>query len=374
MKILVCYPMKSLVKTYLPASSDALVAESADEFVRLAKLYRPEAAVLFTEMFVSPVWEWLPMVKSAIVPGVPLIIVPLYRDEALVRQVSEEMEWEGIYVLSAQLSQEEIRDKISLILGFQNQDLRSYTGAGKGRVYALMSYGASGITTFCINFPVLLARQHPDKRIIVLDMNDAKPDLTRFFKLQKHQLALFRPDFLDLQTALNRDWISVCKQSVHRRNLYYAHAASKWRSSEISNLIEAIRSQFDYVYIDWGYCFPETETMQRLLHSTDRNLLFVRADPFSIESAREWIQSWAGRGVHCEVLLSHLDKGQSPFRIGEDIALYGVVPRISESRLMQSQSSNSVLVEEFFPPKIYVSSLQEIARAQYAMNSAVLSS
>lgn len=372
MKILVCYPMKSLAKTYMPVSSEALVAESADDFFRLVHLYRPEATVLFSEMFAAPIWEWLPSVKTAIPEGTPLIIVPLYRDEMLVRQVTEELRLDGLYVLSAQLSQEEIREQISLILGFSESIVDSRKYEGNGLVHALMSYGASGITTFCINFPILLAKQQPDKRIVVLDMNEAKPDLTRFFKLQKHQLALFRPDLLDIKIASKRNWLSVCKQSTHMPNLYYAHAANKWKSLELTNLIAAFRLQFDYVYVDWGYCFPETETMQRMLYSADRNLLFVRADPFSIESAREWIRTWRERGVHCEVMLSHLDKGQ-PFRIGEEICLYGVVPRISDSRLMQSQRSNSVLVEEFFPPKAYINSLKEIAKTGYAEKSAVLS-
>ncbi|MED4754864.1 hypothetical protein [Brevibacillus choshinensis] len=372
MKIIVCYPMKSLAKTYMPDASEALVAETSSEFFRYVQHYQPEAAVLFSEMFSNPAWEWLPAVKDSLPEGIPLIIVPLYRDETIIGKVTEETQLQGVYVLSAQLSQEEIRDQISLILGLINDTQVKVESESLGIVYALMSYGSSGITTFCINYPIVLAKQNPDKRIAVLDMNEAKPDLTRFFKLQKHQLALFRPDFLDAGTAKKRNWINVCKQSIHMPNLYYAHAATKWKSSEITNLITAFRHQFDFVYVDWGYCFPETETLQRMLYTADRNLLFVRADPFSIENAREWIRTWRKRGVACEVLLSHLDKGQ-PFRIGEDISLYGIVPRISEGRLMQSHRSNSVLVEEFFPPKPYMSSLKQMAEAEYSEKSAVLS-
>lgn len=372
MKILVCYPMKSLAKTYMPVYSDVLVAESAVEIPRLVQLYMPEAAVIFSEMFASPPWEWLPALKAMLPPNSPLIIVPLYRDEKIIGKVAEELGLEDVYLLSAQLSQEEIRNKIGLILGLLHEQTDSMQRKEMGLVYALMSYGASGITTFCINYPVLLARQYPDKQIVVLDMNDAKPDLTRFFKLHQHQLSLFRPDFLDIQTTAKRNWRNVCKQSSHLPNLHYAHAASKWKSSELSNLIRAFRMQFDYVYVDWGYCFPESETLQRLMHISDRNLLFVRADPFSIESAREWVLNWKERGVKCEVLLSHLDPGQ-PFRIGEDVSLYGVVPRISESRLSQSHRSCSVLIEEFFPPKSYISSLKEIAKADYEEKSAVFS-
>ncbi|MGM0715345.1 hypothetical protein [Brevibacillus parabrevis] len=370
MKILVCYPMKSLAKTYMPTSSELLVAESAEEFPRLARLYQPDATVVFSEMFTSPAWEWLPSVRTMLPADSPLIIVPLYRDEAIIAKVSEELGLERVYLLSAQLSQEEIRDNISIILGFMNERQKNEDQARSGQVFALMSFGASGITTFCINYPILLARQNPTKSIAVLDMNTEKPDLTRFFKLQQHQLSLFRPDLMDLQTAKRRNWRTACKQSVHLPNLYYAHAASRWRSAEVSNMIAAFRVQFDYVYVDWGYCFPESEAMQRLLYKADRNLLFVRADPFSIENAKEWLKQWREKGVHCEVLLSHQEPGQ-PFRIGEEIPVYGVVPHISSSRLMQSQRSRSVLIEELFPPKSYVSSLKELAKADHIEKSAV---
>lgn len=372
MKILVCYPMKSLAKTYLPQSIEALVAESAEDYFRLAPLYSPDTAIVFSEMFSIPVWDWLPSVRAALPAQSTLIIVPLYRNEGLINQVVNEMSLQRVYLLSSQLSQSEIRDQISFILGIVHESKENADQGRRGQVYTLMSYGASGITTFCINFPILLARQNPEKRIVVLDMNDAKPDLTRFFKLQQHQLALFRPDFLDAMMASKRDWARVCKQSDHTSNLFYAHAANKWKSAEISNMMDAFRQQFDYIYVDWGYCFPETEAMLRMMHIADRNLLFVRADPFSIENAKEWIKEWKMRGITCGVLLSHLDKGH-PYRIGEEVALYGVVPRISEIRLMQSLQSGSVLIEEWFPPKPYISSLAEIARAEYSNKSVVLS-
>jgi cellulose biosynthesis protein BcsQ len=146
----------------------------------------------------------------------------------------------------------------------------------------------------------------------------------------------------------------------------------KWKSYELSNLLAVLRQQFDYIYIDWGYCFPESEALQRLLFNADRNLLFVRADPFSIENATNWIRKWAERGVDYQVLLSHLDKGQA-HRLGKDISVYGVVPRISEYRINQAQRSHSVLVEEFFPPKPYISSLQAIVEAEKKERGAVIS-
>ncbi|MFY0545772.1 hypothetical protein [Brevibacillus sp. H7] len=370
MKTLVCYPMKSLVNTYVPAGCEALTTENEEDFFRKADIYKPEAAVLFSEMFSLPVWEWLPKAKASLSDSVPIIIVPLYKDEALISHVVEKSGIQNTYLLSANSTQEEIRNRIGLILGM-NDYVEKAKSRGDGIVYALMSHGGSGITTFCINYPILLAKRNPEKRIAVIDMNGEKPDLTRFFKLEKHQLASFRPDLLDLSIASRRNWMSVCKQSSHMDNLFYANGTNKWRSYEVTNLIEVLRRQFDYVYIDWGYCFPETEALQRLLFSADRNLFFVRADPFSLEGAATWIKRWAEKGIRHEVLVSHFDKGH-PHRIGEGISVYGVVPRISDNRLIHSHRSHSVLVEEFFPPKQYISSLHAIIDSEKRKRGAVV--
>ncbi|MED1743893.1 hypothetical protein [Brevibacillus borstelensis] len=371
MKTIVCYPVKSLVHTYMPMGCQVLVSESSADFYRLAKLYQPEAAVLFAEMFETPVWEWLPLARSTLDPQTPIVVVPLYQNESLIKEVVQKADLSGVYILSANLTQDEIRKGIGQILSLDDEDDTAGPYEGRGMIYALMSHGGAGVTTFCINYPILLAKQNPDKQILVLDMNVHKQDLTRFFKLQQHQLSQFRPDLLDLRTARLRTWRKICKQSNQLPNLFYANATSNWRSMEISNLMSSLREQFDYIYIDWGYSFPETDAMQRLIYTADRNLLFVRSDPFSIEGAKEWIKSWGKRGVEYQVMLSHIDKGQN-HRIGEGISVYGVVPRISDDRLRQSHRTHSVLVEEFLPPKPYVMSLQAIMETEKMVRGAVV--
>lgn len=363
MKTIVCYPIKSLVKSYMPTSCEFLTIETEGDFFRNAEIYKPEAAVLFSEMFSAPVWEWLPKVVASVPVGIPVVIVPLYRDKSLLNKIVEESNLPNTYILSANLSHEEIKEQISTILGFSaGEELP--VQSGKGIVYSLLSYGSSGITTFCINYPIILAKRNPDKRIAVIDMNFEKPDLTRFFKLSHHQISLFRPDLLDRGMTERRNWLAAFKQSSHMDNLYYSSATSKWKSYELTNLLTALRKQFDYVYIDWGYCFPETDAVYRLLFESDRNLFFVRADPFSIESAVKWIELWKEKGIPLHLMVSHFDRGQlNTNRIGEGIPVYGVVPRVSDNRLIQSHLSKSVLVEEIFPPKHYISSLQAIVEA-----------
>lgn len=367
MKTLVCYPMKSLVSCYMPEECEVITTENESAFFQLAAIYRTEAAVLFSEMFSTPVWEWIPQTAAVLPKDIPIVIVPLHKDEEMVRQIVEEAALHNIYVLSALLTSEEIRSQVALLLDLTTSAYRHKTtierGKG-GKIYSLMSYGAAGITTFCINYPVLLARQLQEKKIAVVDMNMEKPDLTHFFKLHRFQVSFYRPDLIEQRRASTRDWTTVFKQSAYAENLFYSSGVSKWKSYEISNLLAVLRYHFDFIYLDWGYCFPETEALQRVLHEADEQLFFARADPFNLESATKWIRKWEAQQIKHQLVISHFDSGHMSVRhIRESLPVYGVVPRISDNRVIQSHQNKSVLIEEILPPKQYISSLQAMAEA-----------
>lgn len=367
MKTIVCYPMKSLVNSFLPQECEILTTENESSFFQLSSIYRPDAAVLFSEMFSQPIWEWVPKTAAALPKNIPIVIVPLHKDEVMVRKIVEEAGLHNIYVLSARLTHEEIRSQIGQLLGVATSADQAEAvpkNVNGGKIYSLMSYGGAGITTFCINYPVLLARQMPGRKIAVVDMNVEKPDLTHFFKLHHYQISLYRPDLIEQKRALQRDWSAVFKQSAYAENLFYSSAVSKWKSNEMSSLLAVLRHRFDYVYLDWGYCFPETEGLQRLLHEADQQLFFVRADPFSLKSATKWIGKWEEQQIYHQLVVSHFDSGHMSVRhIRERLPVYGVVPRISDNRVIQSHQNNSVLIDEIFPPKQYISSLKAIAAA-----------
>jgi hypothetical protein len=87
LKTIVCYPMKSLVRSYMPAECEIVATENETDFFQLITVYKPEAAVLFSEMFSLPIWEWIPKVVSSLSAEIPIIIVPLYKDEQLINQI-----------------------------------------------------------------------------------------------------------------------------------------------------------------------------------------------------------------------------------------------------------------------------------------------
>lgn len=374
MKILVCYPMKSLVPSFIPEGCQTFVAENDEECRRQLTHVIPDAAVLFSEGFSRPLWEWIPAIRSSLSADIPMIIVPLHKDEYLIKRIVEELHLERVFILAGALTYQEISGQIAQIL-----DIRTDTKCGvlrekrEGTVFTLLSYGGAGITTFCINFPVLLAKRHSDKRVVVIDMNMEKPDLSRFFGLDNHQMSLFRPDLLSYELAEKRNWLQACKRSDNQPNLYYSSATCNWKNYEISTLLAVLRKNFDFIYLDYGYCFPETDALERLLLESDRNIFFIRADPFSIESAKKWMKGWERKKVATELMISHFDRSQlSTRKIREGVPLYGIVPRISDDRIIQSHETRSVLVEEIFPPKSYLSCLSAIAESEESREGAAI--
>ncbi|MFM1655041.1 hypothetical protein ACI7RC_23545 [Brevibacillus sp. B_LB10_24] len=365
MKAVVCYPMRSLVKAFMPSECSTVVAEDLTECLLYAAVYKPEVCVIFTESVNQPVWEWLPTLSEAFPPEMIKVIIPVYKDEQLVNRIVEAKGLPHTYVLPASLSYEEIGSRLCSILGFADKKVNVLANEAwkenRGLVFTLTSYGSAGVTTFCINLPVLLAKQHPGMSVAVVDMNIEKPDLTGFFGLSGHQLSLYRPDLVTLQAADQRNWLAAFKRSPTLNNLYYTCGASRWESYEISTLLAVFRKRFDFVFIDWGYCFPETEAMQRLQSECDFHLMFVRSDPFSLSNAARWFGKQQKKGVSHQLVISHFAKeGISLQRIKEvtGAPVFGKVSRLQESRAAYSLQSNSILVEEIFPPKDYISSLQ----------------
>ncbi len=374
MKIVVCYPMRSLVPSFIPEGCETLIAENEEECFHQLSYISPDATILFSETFSIPLWEWIPQIRAKLPAKLPMIIVPLHKDEELINRIIGELKLEQIFVLAAALTYKEISEQVRQILQIKKEPAnRKLPKDQQGTVFTLLSYGGAGITTFCINYPVLLAKRYPDKRVAVIDMNGEKPDLTRFFGLGEFQLSLYRPDLLSNESAEKRNWLLAFKNSQIQKNLFYSSATCNWKNYEISTLLSVLRANFDFVYLDYGYCFPETDALERLLLESDRNIFFIRADPFSIDSAKRWIKKWETKAIAAELLVSHFDRSQlSTRKIREGVPLYGIVPRISDGRLIQSHESRSVLVEEIFPPKTYLSCLSAIAEAEQAREGAAV--
>lgn len=364
MRVLVCYPIKTLVSSFIPEQCDVLTVETETELASISALYQPQVAVLFTDAFSRHVWEWVPEVFNIFSSEIPKVFVAIHHDHAFVKRIVEDMGMHNAYVLPAGLTYAEIKEQLAIILENRNTAALAHpVQAAKGKVVTLLSYGSAGVTTFCINYPVLLARRLPSAKIAVIDMNIEKPDLTKFFQLK--ELALYRPDLIEPSLAEKRNWMSIFTQSKIVKNLYYAGGACRWRSYEISSLLNVLRRRFDYIYFDWGYCFPETEGLHRLLREADQNLFLVRADPFSIEHASQWLQKWDSQGIKQQILVSQLDREESSsYRIRENNQVYGVLPHVPDARVSHSHRQRSVLVEEFLPPKKYKSSLLQLVEAE----------
>ncbi len=365
MRVIVCYPIKSLVKMFFPTDCEVLTVENITELAVHASAFLPEAVVLFSEMLEQPPWEWFDQISAFLPQEVMKVIIPLHRDEELMNRIVETKNAKNTYVLPAHLSNEEIRVRLEHLFGTRaSSSFTSDPEAHNGKINTLISYGAAGVTTFSINYPAVLASQLPDSTICVIDFNLEKPDFTEFFQLKEHQLAFLRPYLLDAEKAESQNWKSVFKRNESLPNLFVSTGAMKWKGYEISSLFQALRKQFDYIFIDWGFCFREPEVLQQLLIMSDNVFLFVRPDPFNLDSSRKWLMRWKDTKISFQLVVSHYhDNEVSIARIQSLMRspIYGVVPRIPYSRLIYSLQSKSILVQEIFPPKQYVTCLKTMA-------------
>jgi len=365
LKTIVCYPIKSLVHAFMPSQCEILALEDSGHFFSQVHSYQPSAVILFSEMFNQPVWEWLPNLYTVVPRELIVVIIPVRRDEELIKRIILENNMANVYVLSSSLSYEEINSHLRMILGFyysSTDEDDADREDKKARIYSLCSSGNAGVTTFCINYPILMAKRHPDKQIAVIDMNCQKPDLSWFFKLKNYQLSLYRPDLLHTKAAEKRDWTMAFRQSEHLKNLFYSSAAVNWKSYEVSTLLTVLRRRFDYIYLDLGFYTTETEGLQRVLRESTYNLLFSRADPFSLAYASRWITRWKEDSISYQTIISPFDSEEMSIRRIKEIvgtSINGVIPKITDHRMIQSLHNRSILIQEIFPPKQYISGLKE---------------
>ncbi|UFJ40590.1 hypothetical protein LOK74_21640 [Brevibacillus humidisoli] len=367
MKTIVCFPMKSMVGTFMPPACEVLSTDQPEECFALAALYRPDAVILFSEMFDQPLWEWMPSLRSQLPAEMLKIIVPLHKDEQMMKRMVADEHFSNTYVLPASLTYQEISRQLESVLGLSAHDSvqTKQTERGKeGKVYTLCSHGGAGVTTFAINYPAVLARRNPGLSVAVIDLSVEKPDLTHFFALDRHQLSLFRPDLISLAAAERRDWYLAFKPSDFIPNLFYSSGISRWRSHEISVLLAVLRSRFDFIFVDYGCCFPETEALHRLMQEADCNLFFARSDPFSLSGASNWAKRWQPLMPNLCLLVSSYERDAISIRRIKEVSLlplYWSIPRLPSGRLVQSLLTRSVLVEELFPPREYINSLRGLA-------------
>lgn len=364
MKTLVCYPLKTLVSSFVPEEFEVIAVDDPERCFTQALLERPDVVILFSEAFHEPIWEWLPTLERRLSADTIKIIVPLHRDEVILEQMIDKRTFQRTYIIPASASHEEIRQHIRKILGFPLTDEGKTKTNRDGQVIALNSYGGAGVSTFCINYPVIFAKRFPDTKIAVIDMNVTKPDLTYFFQLFDHQLSLYRPDLVTINTAQQRDWSRIFKPSQHTPNLFYASGTCHWRGYEISTLTRVLREYFDYIFLDWGVSFLGSDSSSRLLLEADMHLFFTRPDPFSLFSARNWDKTWKADPAKTKLVVSHCDQEQlSPKRMKDmtGIPVCAMIPKLDSNRIIQSLKSSSVLVEELFPPKNYTACLTSLA-------------
>lgn len=371
MRVIVCYPIKSLVHIFMPKDCEVVTVETVEEIAVQTAVFKPEAVVFFSEAMNQPPWEWMESVSTILSPEVIKVIIPLHRDEEIINRIIEAKGLVNMFTFPARLSNEEIKERLQYLFGVNHPILFTAEPRPKGKIHTLLSYGAAGVTTFCINYSAMLAAQLPSSTIAFIDFNLEKPDLTEFFQLSNSQLAFLRPYLLDTNKADKQDWKTVFKRSDQFPNLYFSMGAIRWKAYEVSALLQALRKQFDYIFIDWGYCFREQEVLQQLLTLSDTAYMFVRPDPFNLESSRKWLMRWKDTKIPFQLMISHYQKDDVSIPRIQSVMrtpIFGVVPRISESRVSYSLQSKSVLVKEAFPPKQYVASLKALATEEVEKN------
>lgn len=362
MKILVCHPLKALASLSVPSSSEVLAVEHLHEALHYQHTYHPNAIVLFSEAIQSPVWEWVPRLRELFPQETRKVILPLHRDRDLIVEIVAASDIPNVIVLESGLSLQEVRAKLTKLFGDgSREEIFIHPNENrKGNVILFSSLGGTGVTTHCINFSAVLARQNPGNSVAVVDLNLTKPDLTSFFHLHKHHLAFHRPSIVCPKEEQRFDMMATFQKVKGIANLYAASAATAWKTYEVPNLIRFLRTRFDFVLLDYGSIYQHHELLLSFLSKCDEHHLLLKGDPFSVRRASEWIKKYGEKRCPMKIILTQTKEEHAALDTLKE-HLVGTIPSLQSSRLFESLQQNSILVEEFFVPKAYMQSLRQLA-------------
>ncbi|WP_232699076.1 hypothetical protein [Brevibacillus daliensis] len=369
MRGVVCYPIKSLVRYFVPEQYEYVCVKNDVDLIETIHEYQPDFCMFFSESFTSPVWEWLPSLVQKLPTDIPIILVPFHRDQSLIEEIVRVKKITNIYVLSPGLTHQQIKTELLRIhdtkksIGTDQEIMNSR----ENRIYSLMSPGGAGLTNFCINYPLFLARQNRHLLIGVVDMNLYKPDLSLFFHLNGYEIARYRPDLngLDSSNKEGRDlkqWLQIFARSEYEPNVYYSSAAAQFSSQEISSLFFILSKIFDVVLIDWGNPMIQMEAAKQGVLLSNKTIFFSRPELFSLKNVDRIVKTLDLPDEKVGLMVSPYHEAEMSKVSMKDLAgikVEGTLPRIESSRIHQAFQNGSILINEMFPPKAYLQSFKK---------------
>lgn len=288
-KIVVLHDEQDKTMVMLPKSFLPILATNADSFFERLEEYQPDLCLILPSLMDEQPWEWLKRVNSAYI-----VIRATTKHEYALFQLLQQT-YPQLVVLDPLLTEEEIQQLLTYLLEGRETKVREDEIGCKIRVF--LGSGGTGITSFFLLAAPWYASQNPDKRILLVDMNEDKRDLSVALKAQAAQLSHMR-SFL---ARGNDEFAPFTVQHPVAKNVSVISAVEAWGNQEVATFFRMVRKQYDEVWIDIG----RPRHAARMVEEADEIVYVVRPDALSLGGMLRVVQpEYADKA---RLLITHFD-------------------------------------------------------------------
>ncbi|MGK5511944.1 hypothetical protein [Brevibacillus formosus] len=292
-QIVFLHDQQDKVVTMLPKGFASILATSPETLLDKVEQYQPDVCILLPSLLKGEPWKWLEQLQ------VKTTFIRATTDEEYHFFETLRQWFPSTSVIPPLLAEEEIRSLVNH-LAF-NHELQETEPVKDPMTRAFVGTGGTGITTFMLLAAPWYAQQHPQRKILLVDMNEDKRDLSVALSAQAAQLSLWQAYL----ARGNDQFIPFGVKHPATPNVSVISAVRAWESQELTTFISVVRREYDEVWFDVSRPFH----VPRLMDEVDEVVYVVRPDGLCLSGMKRLAkEEWAHKA---KLLVTQMDERYS---------------------------------------------------------------
>lgn len=288
-QIVFLHNQQDKVRSMLPKGFSSIIATTPETLLEKIDQYQPDICILLPSLLQGEPWKWLEQLK------VDMVFIHATTETEYLFYKQMQNWFTKVVVLPPILAEEEI--KLFLNHLALDQEIPTEEKPEPSKTRAFVGTGGTGITTFLLLAAPWYAEQQPDRKILLVDMNEDKRDLSVSLSAQPAQLSLWQAHL----ARGNDQFVPFGIKHPVVSNVSVISAVKPWGSQEITTFLSVVRREYDEVWFDVSRPFH----VPRLMDEIDEIIYVVRPDALCLTGMRRIVKpEWDAKA---KLLVNQLD-------------------------------------------------------------------
>lgn len=290
-QVVFLHDQQDKVVTMLPKGFASIIATSPDVLLEKVTQYTPDLCIILAPLIEGQPWEWLEKLQSL---HLQAIFIRTTTDEEYHFYQGLQKWFPILSVIPPILAEEEVSHFLSHLA--LNQEVPSEK-IREPKTRAFVGTGGTGITTFFLMAAPWYALRQPEKKILLVDMNEDKRDLSVALSAQAARLSLWQAYL----ARGNEQFSPFGVQHPVAPNISIISAVQAWESQELTTFLSVVRRDYDEIWFDVSRPYH----VPRLMDEVDEIVYVVRPDGLCLTGMKRITKAeWANRA---KLLVTQLD-------------------------------------------------------------------